>query len=423
MRSRLRWFAAATILLAGGAAFWSPWAALACSLAAVVIIFWPSAPDGDGLVDLELLLRKAVSGDLVARHPRAIADARLEAIRVNINSVLDQTETAFREILGAMRASSEGNSARRLQLAGLHGTFRTVLERMQNILDHLEESQESVAREALLSRIFLRSENGLSMAISHVNGALTIVGEKSRTSRELAAEFGQAASAMSGASARMSQALGGAERSANSGVAALADLNAKADNIRQLTGKIDGVAKQTNLLALNAAIEAARAGEVGRGFAVVADEVRKLADQAQRSAEEIAAAVTAISVSLHSATDQIGQLHEAVGEARQTADEFSGQLAASAASADQVCELVSTIEGGAHGMEASMRLVATAQHARSDATEILNGREVNVASLSEAEKEAVGIARSRRWIKGSDDRQALIAIYDRLFANIEEQIR
>lgn len=423
MRSNFRWIAAALVLLAAGGAFWSPWAALVLSLLALIPICWPAAPGGDGLGNLEQLLRKVVNGDLVARLPNAIPEPRLEAIRVNLNSVLDQTETAFREILGAMRASSEGNAARRLQLAGLHGTFRSVLERMQSILDHLEETQESVAREALLSRIFLRSEKGLSMAISHVNGSLSTVGENSRVSRELAAEFGQSASAMSGASARMSTALGGAERAANSGVAALADLNAKADNIRQLTGQIDGVAKQTNLLALNAAIEAARAGEVGRGFAVVADEVRKLADQAQRSAEEIAGAVAAISSSMHVATEQIGQLQGAVAEARQTADDFSGQLATSAASADQVCELVSTIEGGAHGMEASMRLVATAQHARSDATEILNGREVNVSSLSETEREAVGIARSRRWIKGSADRDALIAIYDRLFANIEEQIQ
>ena len=70
-----------------------------------------------------------------------------------------------------------------------------------------------------------------------------------------------------------------------------------------------------------------------------------------------------------------------------------------------------------------MNLVATAQRARADVSAILHGEEIVVDSLSEMEKEAVEIAHSRQWVKGSADREALINIYDALFASIEQRIK
>jgi methyl-accepting chemotaxis protein len=390
---------------------------------ALILLFWPDRVSQAPLLELDGLLDQVGQGQVVGRLPHEFDTPRLEAIRINLNSVLDQTETAFREILGGLSASAENRHWRRLQTTGLHGAFKNVLEEMQALLDRWGAAQESIAREALLSEIFLRSERGLSMAIDHVGAALRDVGGHSENTQALAGDFARSASDMADAANRMSGALGGAQTSAESSVHALADLNVKADAIRRLTGHIDAIAKQTNLLALNAAIEAARAGEAGRGFAVVADEVRKLADQSLRAAEEIAAAISAVSGSMESVTTRIASLNDSVSEARATADEFGLKLTVSASSAVKVKDLSVTIGSGAESMSDSMRLVAMAQKARADVTAILHGEEIDIDGVHDIEREAIAAVQGRQWMKGAADRDALIDIYDRLFANIEGQMR
>ncbi len=419
-RSR-RYAALGLVALGAGLAFWTPWAALPALLLAMLALLLPQG-GGSSLQGLNDLLARSRDGELVGRLAHTVKDPTLEAIRVSLNSVLDQTETAFREILGGMQAVSDGHTWRRLQTTGLHGTFKSVLAQVQVMIDQLNAAQESVARESLLSRIFLRSERGLSLAIENVGKSLGETAEHSTKSESLSNDYAQSAAHMSNAADDMSSALGRAMSAAESSSQALSDLSAKADTIKSLTGHIDVIAKQTNLLALNAAIEAARAGETGRGFAVVADEVRKLADQAQKAAEEIAAAIAAMTDAMHGVLGQMADLGTSMSGARTTADEFRQRLSGSAESAGVVGKLASTIGEGVRSMEASMRLVAFAQRARTDVTAILYGKDVEISRLSDLEQKALAIAGARNWVKGSADREALIEIYDKLFENIEQQM-
>ncbi len=422
-RFERRHLALVAVVAAAALAFWTPWATLAACVVAAAALLLP-AVRGDGpLNQLDALMNEVGEGRLQDRLPREFADPVLESIRVDLNSALDQTETAFREILGAMDAVANRRPWRRLQTMGLHGIFARVLEQVQVMLDQVTTAQESVAREALLSRIFVRSERGLSMAIDHVTTTLASVAREAEESQELSGRFAVTARSMSAAAERMSESLGDAHSLAEAGVSALAELAEKAGAINEITAHIDNIAKQTNLLALNAAIEAARAGESGRGFAVVADEVRKLADQAQRSAEEIADAITAMSSAMQAATGQIGTLSESVSGARGTAEEVVTSLSGSADAGEQVSSLAETIGGGAREMESSVNLVGLAQKARADANRIIHGEEIDTRTLSEMERQAVQIASERKWIKGGADREALIEIYDSLFATIESQMK
>ena len=94
--------------------------------------------------------------------------------------------------------------------------------------------------------------------------------------------------------------------------ASLRELQARSEEIQNITQVIDQVAGQTNLLALNAAIEAARAGENGRGFAVVADEVRQLASKTTDATRDIGDQLRNIYQQINQSATKMGQLVEVV---------------------------------------------------------------------------------------------------------------
>lgn len=142
----------------------------------------------------------------------------------------------------------------------------------------------------------------------------------------------------------------------------MAQLRARADQVKEASGVIFTMADRINLLALNAAIEAARAGESGRGFMVVADEVRKLAVQSSQAVTQISGVMGELESVVSGMEQGMREVDGAVGEIRTGMGQLQDVAGQQAGSADRIAELVAACESTMAAVEQQMR----ATHATAD---------------------------------------------------------
>ncbi len=190
-----------------------------------------------------------------------------------------------------IRAATEGDLTRRLDVTGQSGdlmklgnAINTLLESVSDIVSSVKNAAVEVLRGA---EEISQGNANLSQRTEEQSSSLeetaSSMEEMTSTVKQNADNAGQANQLAT--AARDQAEKGGAV--VGSAVKAMADINDSSKKISDIIGVIDEIAFQTNLLALNAAVEAARAGEQGRGFAVVATEVRSLAGRSATAAKEI----------------------------------------------------------------------------------------------------------------------------------------
>ena len=156
----------------------------------------------------------------------------------------------------------------------------------------------------------------------------------------------------------VSQTITAADREASEGgevvrraIAAMAAIEASAQEIGQIITVIDGIAFQTNLLALNAGVEAARAGEAGKGFAVVATEVRALAQRSADAAQSIKALITTSGEQVADGVSLVSESGTKLGGIVRRISEISALIGDIAGSASRQAESLIQVNGAMGEMD------------------------------------------------------------------------
>ncbi|HYG91667.1 MAG TPA: methyl-accepting chemotaxis protein [Azospirillum sp.] len=287
--------------------------------------------------------------------------ARLEAERRAAEEQRARAQAIGQEIADLIDGVSKGDLARRLDLEGKDGFYRTMSEGINRLTDTVEgviadlaTVLGALAEGDLNTRIEkdyqgafqkLKTDvNATSAKLGEIVGQITqaadamaaAASEVSMGSTDLSERTEQQASNLEETAASMEE-LGATVRSnadnaqranrmaedarkaaenggvvAGSAIDAMRRIEDASRKITDIIGVIDEIAFQTNLLALNAAVEAARAGDAGRGFAVVAQEVRNLAQRSAQASKEIKGLILASDSQVHDGVELVQKAGDAL---------------------------------------------------------------------------------------------------------------
>ncbi len=265
-------------------------------------------------------------------------DNRLSEVAWHVNDMLDQLEAFFREIKTSFDGVSQGHYFRRPISAGLHGDFKTVMERIDESLATIIETHRASGRNELLGKLGSLNTQHLLVDLAMAHDDLTRVNSRMSEVESIARQTAMTAARSSQRVSGVLDNLDGLEQIIEATNCSITDLSGRTQEINKVIRVIGDIAEQTNMLALNAAIEAARAGEQGRGFAVVADEVRNLAEHTKQATQEIVPVIAAFMSEAEKMQSSAKQMQAIANDSSEVIAAFETDLAEFASSASNSAE-------------------------------------------------------------------------------------
>jgi methyl-accepting chemotaxis protein len=287
-----------------------------------------------------------------------------------LSSAFQRMSRYLNQIASAATAIADGDLRQEVQPIDEHDALGTAFQKMASLhhairrlrdeASHVKGASVSLSEISMLisSEAEHNSQRVQVVSLSSQQVSENILSVSGST-REVSESICEISRSMNDVTSVMSNAV----IFANSANVAIADLEARSQEIGNIIKVITAITQQTNLLALNATIEAARAGESGKGFKVVANEVKTLAEEIATFAEDITHKVETMQSSSRSATKTLAEIAETICKT----DEFFGLiLATTEQQKSMALEIARNIAGTSKGSgqvtEGIADVAATTQH-------------------------------------------------------------
>jgi methyl-accepting chemotaxis protein len=191
--------------------------------------------------NVENLARELASGNWLQNMK---VRSELDMMNANLNSMLDQVNTALLNTANAIEQVATGAT-------------------------QVATASESLSQGATESAASIEE---ITASMNEIGGQTNRNAQNANEANRLAKEANDAAAVGQDMMKKM--------------IGSMQMITKNSQDVQKVVKVIDDISFQTNLLALNAAVEAARAGAHGKGFAVVAEEVRNLASRSAKAAAE-----------------------------------------------------------------------------------------------------------------------------------------